>query len=105
MVSYFRLYRDAFVLPGCYRDRAILVAGGILLYTGLLFINRGTTLEKSGPGLLMKNSDIVFAYIIQIFFFNTVPDAFSTVGAVLVIVSIVLVTADKFLFKSCRFEF
>ena len=99
------IYRDAFVLPGCYRDRAILFAGGILLYTGLLFINRGTTLEKSGPGLLMKNSDIVFAYIIQIFFFNTVPDAFSTVGAVLVIVSIVLVTADKFLFKSCRFEF
>jgi drug/metabolite transporter (DMT)-like permease len=95
---------DEFVLPGCSVDRGILFAGGLCLFLGLICLNRGLTLEKSGPGVLMKNCDIVVAYIIQIIFFHSVPNVTSIVGALLVLSSIVLVTVEKLLFKRCRFE-
>ncbi|KAL5256201.1 hypothetical protein ACHWQZ_G011431 [Mnemiopsis leidyi] len=96
-------YGDEFVLPSCFVDRGVLIGGSIALFLSLLFINRGLTLEKSGPGLLMKNCDIVVAYIIQIVFFDSVPDVTSVVGALLVLFSLILVTADKFLFKRYSF--
>ena len=97
-------YGDKFVLPSCYVDRGIIFGGSFALFVGLLFLNRGLTLEKSGPGLLMKNCDIVVAYIIQIVFLDSVPDVTSVVGAILVLLSLFLVSADKFLFKRCTFE-
>jgi drug/metabolite transporter (DMT)-like permease len=85
-------------------DRGILFAGAVCVFIGLTFINFGLTREKSGPGVLMKNFNIVLAYIIQIAFFHNVPDVTSIVGAVLILSGIILVTVEKFVFTRYRFE-
>ena len=96
-------YGDEFVLPGCNVDRFVLICGSMALFLSLLFLNRGLTLEKSGPGLLMKNCDIFVAYFIQIVFFDSAPDFKSVMGAILVLLSLSLVTAAEFLFQQCTF--
>ena len=96
-------YGDEFVLPNCYVDRFVILGGGIALFLSTLFMNRGLTLEKSGPGLLIMNCDIVIAYIIQIAFFDSAPDITSVFGALLILLSLSLVTANKFIFKQFTF--
>ena len=99
------IYGDKFILPDCYTDRIVLLAGGFGLFVALLLLNRGLALEKSGPGVLIRNCDIVIAYIIQVVFFDSVPGVLSIVGSLLVISSAVIVTVNKlFLDKCCKYE-
>ena len=95
------IYDDQFVLPDCFTDRIILCLGGFGLFITLILLNRGLTLEKSGPGVLIRNCDIVIAYGIQVIFFDSVPDVLSVFGALLVIFSAVIVTVNKLFFETC----
>ena len=95
------IYGDKFVFPDCYTDRIVLCVGGFGLFVTLLLLNRGLALEKSGPGVLIRNCDIVIAYIIQVAFFDCVPDVLSVVGALLVISSAVIVTVNKLFPDNC----
>ena len=100
------IYEEEFVLPGCFTDRIVICVAGFGLCVALLLLNRGLALEKSGPGVLIRNLDIVVAYGIQVVFFNSIPDVMSICGAVLVISSAVIVTANKLFFeKCCKYEF
>ena len=92
---------EAFVVPTCFMDRVVLCLGGFGLFITLLLLNRGLTLEKSGPGVLIRNCDIVIAYGIQVLFFDSIPDVPSIIGAALVISSAVLVTIDKLFIAKC----
>ena len=95
--------KDEFVLPDCYADRIAITLGALAYMLALYLINKGLALEKSGPGTLMKNCDVVTAYIIQIAFFNSIPDIFSVIGAFMVLSSAVLVSASKLVFeKMCK---
>ena len=99
------IYGEKFVFPDCYTDRIVLCVGGFGLFAALLLLNRGLALEKSGPGVLIRNCDIVIAYIIQVAFFDSVPDVLSIVGALLVISSAVIVTVNKlFPDNFCNYE-
>ena len=90
---------DKFVLPECFMDRLIMFLGGFGIFLYLILLNRGLTLEKSGPGVLIRNCDIVIAYGIQVVFFDSVPNHLSIIGALLVISSAVLVTINKLLIE------
>jgi drug/metabolite transporter (DMT)-like permease len=96
---------EIFVLPSCFIDRLVLCSGGVGLFIMLILLNRGLSLEKSGPGVLIRNCDIVIAYGIQVIFFDSIPDVLSIVGALLVISSAVLVTVNKlFIEKFFKYE-
>ncbi|XP_063673960.1 solute carrier family 35 member G1-like [Bolinopsis microptera] len=56
---------------------------GFGLCAALLLSNRGLAIEKSGPGVLIRNCDIVVAYAIQVVFFYSIPDVLSVCGALL----------------------
>jgi drug/metabolite transporter (DMT)-like permease len=49
--------------------------------------------------MLMRNLDIVFVFIFDIFILNTAPDTWSYVGAGVIVLSTLLVAAKK-LFSS-----
>ena len=94
-----------FVLPDCYTDRLILLLGGLGVFLFLACLNRGLTLEKSGPGVLVRNLDVAIAYGIQVIVFGKVPDVLSIIGALVVVSSVVLVTVNKlFIEKWFKYE-
>ena len=100
------IYEEEFVLPGCFSDRLVVCVAGFGLCAALLLLNRGLALEKSGPGVLIRNCDVVVAYGIQVVFFDSIPNVLSVCGALLVISSAVIVTANKLFFeKCCKYEF
>jgi drug/metabolite transporter (DMT)-like permease len=72
----------------------------------LLLLNRGLVVEKSGVGTTLCNFEIVVhvAYVIQIFFFDNVPNVTSIVGAFLVVSSAVLIIVDEIFCTYFSFE-
>ena len=97
---------DKLVLPGCNSDKLMMWFGGLGLSLGLVLLNKGLALEKSGPGVLIRNFDIVLAYGIQVIFFDNTPQLLSICGSLLILSSIVLVTINKlFLDKFNIWEF
>ena len=72
----------------------------------LFLLNRGIAIEKSGPGSLVRNVDMVVAYVIQVPLFDEPLDLLSILGGGLVICSTVTVAADKVFgskYRLCEF--
>ena len=55
-----------YVLPTCYVERLILSACGVGACVGLIMLNRGLAMENSAPATLMRNMDIVLAFLVQV---------------------------------------
>ena len=98
------ILKDDAVIPECFIDRAILSGGALLIAVAVVAVNRGLALEKSGPGALIRNLDVVFAFIIQMLFFKSTPNVFSMLGAALIIGSAILVSANKLCCKNSQYE-
>ena len=82
-------------LPSCYVDRLILSACGVGACVGLVMLNRGLSIEKSAPATLIRNMDIVLAFIVQVFLFEEEVDWESVLGAILILTSTVCVTLER----------
>lgn len=54
-------------------------------FIGQLLMNRGLQIEKAGPAALMRNLDIVLAFIYQITILHITPTPWSIAGAVLIL--------------------
>ena len=87
--------RDPIVIPECYSERYLFCLIGFITMIALFLLNRGLAIEKSGPGSLMRNVDMVFAYVIQVVLFNEPLELLSILGGGLIIGSTVTVAADK----------
>ena len=98
---------NSLVLPPCGWVRVVLVLCGVGSTLANVLIVRGLSLENSGPASLMRNWDIVYAYIFQMIFFDITPDWISLVGAGLIVYTALLQGIDTLeLFNiSCDIEF
>lgn len=52
-------------------------------------------MEQAGPVAIARSSDIVFAFVWQVWFFSEVPNWYSVGGAVLVMASVLLTALRK----------
>ena len=86
---------DQYVLPSCYTERIIMTACGIGACCALVMLNKGLSIEKSAPATLMRNMDIVIAFIVQIFLFHEDAEWRSVLGAVLIVAAAVSVTLER----------
>eukprot|EP00116_Pleurobrachia_bachei_P006102 sb/3466364/ len=101
------VFKDPFVLPGCTESRFYLVCVGVGMAVSLILLNRGLLLEKSGPGVLLRNFDIVTAYGIQVMVYSEPLEMLSVGGAILIILSVVIVTLDRLFFNKitgCNYQ-
>ncbi|KAI8896811.1 hypothetical protein BC833DRAFT_596127 [Globomyces pollinis-pini] len=65
--------------------QAMVILGvGFLAFAGQCFLNKGLQLANAGPATLMRNLDIIFAFIFGITLFNEIPQVTSIIGAVLI---------------------
>lgn len=96
LVSYF-VFGHELCLPACGSERLLVVALGVFSFLGQILLTLALQVEQAGPVALARSSDIVFAFIWQIIFFNETPNRYSLIGAALVIISVVLTALRKWL--------
>lgn len=77
----------------------ILLVLGVTACIGQCFTNLGLQLAPAGPGTLMRNLDILFAFIYSVLIFNEIPDFYSILGAILIFGCAVLTWLKKWLIR------
>lgn len=70
-----------FKWPQSTREWVLMGLVGSFAYCGQVMLNRGLQLAPAGPGMLMRNLDVVIAFILGIWLFSEVPDLLSVLGA------------------------
>ncbi|KAJ2398782.1 hypothetical protein GGI23_003039 [Coemansia sp. RSA 2559] len=64
---------------------AVMAMVGVFAFFGQVLLNRGLQLAPAGPGTLMRNLDVVFAFLFGITLFGEIPDWISVSGSVVII--------------------
>lgn len=85
----------ALCLPQCGTDRYLIVALALFSFGGQILLTIALQIEQAGPVAIARSSDIVFAFIWQVLFFNEIPNRFSVGGAILVMSSVLLTGLRK----------
>lgn len=80
----------ALCLPPCGTDRYLIVALAVFSFGGQILLTLALQLEQAGPVAIARSSDIIFAFIWQVIFFNESPNRYSVSGAILVLSSVFL---------------
>jgi len=81
--------------PSCGRDRWLVVVLGVFSFLGQILLTLSLQIEQAGPVAIARCADIVFAFVWQMLFFGETPTAYSLVGAVMVMGSVVLTALKK----------
>ncbi|XP_060533993.1 solute carrier family 35 member G1 [Cylas formicarius] len=91
----FTYFIGALCLPTCGTDRYLIVALAVSSFLGQILLTTAMQMEQAGPVSIARSSDIVYAFIWQVLFFNEIPNRFSVAGAILVMSSIILTGLRK----------
>lgn len=84
-------------MPPCGFDRYLIVALALFSFLGQILLTVALQIEQAGPVAIARSSDIVFAFIWQVMFFNEIPNKYSVGGAILVMSSVVLIGLRKWI--------
>ncbi|KAJ2586573.1 hypothetical protein H4R99_008417 [Coemansia sp. RSA 1722] len=84
-------------MPRTIYEWTVMSLVGVFAFVGQAFLNRGLQLAPAGPGTLMRNLDVVFAFIFGIALFDEVPDWISVAGATVIVGCTVAMGAHKWL--------
>ncbi|CAG7825877.1 unnamed protein product, partial [Allacma fusca] len=71
-----------------------------ILLAIFVFVTQTSTIvalkyEQAGPVSLVKTSSVVFAFIWQYLFLEIIPDVYSIIGAIIIIVAVIITTLRK----------
>ncbi|ORZ36649.1 hypothetical protein BCR44DRAFT_38507 [Catenaria anguillulae PL171] len=72
-------------LPASAYEWCLLALVGLCAFGGQILLNRGLQLARAGPGVLMRNLDVVFAYVFGVCVFHEQVFWTSLVGAGLIV--------------------
>ncbi|XP_035218714.1 solute carrier family 35 member G1-like [Stegodyphus dumicola] len=87
-----------FTAPACGLEQWLVILLGIFSFCGQMLLTLALKQEHAGPVAIVRAAtDIVLAFIWQIWFFNEIPDAYSISGAILVSSCVVLISLRKWI--------
>lgn len=92
IVAYFI---GALCLPACGLDRYLIVALAVFSFLGQILLTIALQIEQAGPVAIARSTDIIYAFIWQVLFFEEVPNRFSIIGSILVMSSVILTGLRK----------
>jgi drug/metabolite transporter (DMT)-like permease len=106
-VTYFGMASSIFSLTMAYSQNQLVPVrfdkgGLVLVFIGLsacvgqCLLNSGLQLAPAGPGTLMRNLDVAFAFFYGITIFNEIPDFYSISGAILIVGCAVIMGLRKY---------
>lgn len=73
------------IWPRTSQQWTLLLSVGVLAFGGQVLLNRGLQLAPAGPGVMMRNLDVVFAFLFSILLLDQWPKWTSFVGATLIV--------------------
>ena len=68
---------------------------GVLAFIHLLFIAEALQLEDAGPASLVRNVDIVFAFVLQFLFLGMQPEWTTLLGAGLIVIATTMIAVRR----------
>ncbi|KAJ2663031.1 hypothetical protein IWW48_001550 [Coemansia sp. RSA 1200] len=89
-------------VPHTAYEWTVMGSVGAFAFVGQALLNRGLQLAPTGPGMLMRNLDVVFAFLFGITLFGEVPDWISVAGAVIIVGCAVAMGLHKWLASRAR---
>lgn len=82
-------------LDGSVQQTLLLLGCGIFGYVGQILLNTGLQLEKAAPATMMRNLDVVLAFLFQWLVLHEDPNVWSIAGAVLIASCAILIAIAK----------
>ncbi|KAJ3004873.1 hypothetical protein HKX48_001000 [Thoreauomyces humboldtii] len=79
------------------QQTAVLLAVGLSAFIAQCFLNAGLQMAHAGPATLMRNLDVVFAFVFGAAFFHERPRITSIIGASIILTSTISVGLYKWL--------
>ena len=83
----------------------LIVVVGFVSFVGLMFMAESLQLEDAGPAILVRNLDVVYAFLLQYAILKIKPDMMSLVGAGIVLAATSLIAVNRTVFarmESCQ---
>ena len=74
---------------------SVILLVGFLAFIHLLFVAEALQLEDAGPASLVRNADIVFAFILQFLFLGVQPEWTTLLGAGLIIIATTMIALRR----------
>ena len=74
----------------------LMISIGFIGYIGQWTLNKSAQLIPAGISSLLRSSDMIWTYIWQIIFFDTMPNVFTVIGALSIFTGICMVSYEKF---------
>lgn len=88
----------SFTAPACGLEQWLVILLGIFSFCGQMLLTMALKTEHASPVAIVRAAtDIVLAFIWQIWFFNEIPDIYSISGALLVSSCVVLISVRKWI--------
>lgn len=72
-------------VPWSWASVAVILLVGLLSFVHLLLVAEALQLEDAGPAALVRNADIVYAFVIQFFFLGVKPKWTTLLGAAIIV--------------------
>eukprot|EP00112_Aurelia_sp_Birch-Aquarium-sp1_P022048 Seg609.6 transcript_id=Seg609.6/GoldUCD/mRNA.D3Y31 product="Solute carrier family 35 member G1" protein_id=Seg609.6/GoldUCD/D3Y31 len=84
-----------FMFPACWKSRLFILLVGVFGLVGLILLAWSLKLEDAGPLILIRNLDIVYAFVLQYCFMGTAPSWWSIGGGLIVMSSTSIVVGKR----------
>ena len=81
--------------PVCWKAKLYIVLVGVTGYFGLVLLARSLKLENAGPLTLIRNLDIVYAFVLQYCFMGIIPSWWSIGGGCVVMIATSIIVAKR----------
>lgn len=76
-------------------NMSVILIVGLLSFVHLLFVAEALQLEDAGPASLVRNADIVYAFLLQFLFLGVQPEWTTLFGAGLIIVATTMIALRR----------
>eukprot|EP00794_Sanderia_malayensis_P015682 gene15682-17263_t len=88
-------FNQDFVVPNYWKAKLYIFLVGFTAYFGLELLARSLKLENAGPLILIRNLDIVYAFVFQYCFVGIAPSWWNIAGGIVVMASTSIVVAKR----------
>ncbi|XP_015787948.1 solute carrier family 35 member G1 [Tetranychus urticae] len=89
---------DGFSIPSSSEEWILIIFLMLFSFLGQILLTKSLQMEQAGPVAIVRSAtDIVLAFVWQIWFFNQTPDFWSVSGAFLVVLCIFLTSLRKWI--------
>eukprot|EP00794_Sanderia_malayensis_P009567 gene9567-10556_t len=75
-----------------------IIMVGFISFVGMMFMAESLQLEDAGPAILVRNLDVVYAFVMQFLLLGLKPDLLTLVGAGIILASTSLVAINRTIF-------